>query len=239
MTFKKIVSVNLLILLMGLSLPSIGKESFSPKKMSLLQCFNLQKNLYTGHLPKKTPVVLQTIVEKHKEHSGLNYAGIVPWKPTKTKMVERFFIEKFNAEFLAQPLPAFDKTQKLGPAKMAVSDIRWSQVSCRNMSQDGKYSVVSNAHAIKNGSLDIKILPTIRVWRDNQGRVWTLDHRRLAAIKLSGVIKEIKVEFVAEEIVKAQKFKFGTLNEGRSIFVYQDEVGAKSDVAIVLMDELR
>ncbi len=224
---------------MGLSLQSFAKDTFTPKKMTLAQCFKLHKNLYTGNLPKKTPAVAKVMTEKQKELKGLNYVGVVPWKPQKRKMVERFFVEKLDANFLAQKLPTFDKGQKLGLSKLAVADIRWSQVACRNMSQDGKYSVVSNAHAIKNGTLDIKILPTIRVWRDDKGRVWTLDHRRLAAIKLSGVVKEIPVEFVSEEIVKAQKFKFGTLNDGKSIFIYQDEKGKKADLAVVLMDEVK
>lgn len=239
MDFRKLVLINLWILLMGLSLQSFAKESFIPKKMTLAQCFKLHKNLYTGNLPKKTPAVAQVMTKKEKELKGLNYVAVVPWKPQKRKMVERFLVEKFDANFLAQKLPTFDKTQKLGLSKLAVADIRWSQVACRNMSQDGKYSVVSNAHAIKNGTLDIKILPTIRVWRDDKGRVWTLDHRRLAAIKLSGAVKEIPVEFVSEEIVKAQKFKFGTLNDGKSIFIYQDEKGKKADLAVVLMDEVK
>jgi hypothetical protein len=226
-----------LLFLVMVSLPSIAKPTLPIPKLSLLQCFNIQKNLHTGNIPRSTPKVKEAINIRHKEVTGLDYAGIVPWDPQKRKAVQRFLIEKVNADFLAQQLPAFNKAQKLGPSRVAVSDIRWSQVSCRNMSQDKKYSVVSNAHAIKEGKLDIKILPTIRVWRDTQGRIWTLDHRRLAAIKLSGVIDEIPVEFVSEEIVKAQKFKFGTQNEGKSMFVYLDEPGAKEDLAIVLMDE--
>lgn len=238
MKAKKVILINLCILLIISSLPATAKDSFKPKKMTLAQCFKIHNNLYTGNLPKKTPLVAEVMIEKEKELKGLNYLSVVPWKPQKRKMVERFLVEKFGAKFLAQKLPNFDKTQKLGTAKLAVADIRWSQVACRNMSQDGKYSVVSNAHAIKNGTLDLKILPTIRVWRDDQDRVWTLDHRRLAAIKLSGVVKEIPVEFVSEEIVKAQKFKFGTLNDGKSMFVYQDEKGKKADIAVVLMDEV-
>jgi hypothetical protein len=237
--YRKLVLINLWILLMGLSLQTFAKDNFTPKKMTLAQCFKLHKNLYTGNLPTKTPAVAKVMIEKEKELKGLNYLSIVPWQPQKRKMVERFLVEKFDADFLAQKLPAFDKTQKLGAGRLAVADIRWSQVACRNMSQDGKYSVVSNAHAIKNGTLDIKILPTIRVWRDDKGRVWTLDHRRLAAIKLSGVVKEIPVEFVSEEVVKAQKFKFGTLNDGKSIFIYQDEKGKKADLAVVLMDGVK
>ncbi len=239
MGIKLFKNITLWILLVGLSHQAFARDSYLLRKLTLAQCFNIQKNLHTGHLPRMTPIASNSISDKHQELTGLNYAGIIPWKPMKRKAVSRFMVEKLNANFLAQKLPTFNKTQPLGVANVNIADIRWSQVACRNMSQDGKYTVIGNAHAIKNGTLDLKKLPTIRVWRDDQGRIWTLDHRRLAAIKLSGVVKEIPVEFVSEEIVKAQKFKFGTHNDGKSLLVYQDEATAKSDIAVVLMDETK
>lgn len=52
-------------------------------------------------------------------------------------------------------------------------------------------------------------------------------------MRLSGVVKEIPVEFVSEATVKAQRFKFTTRSEGESIFVRVEKPG-QEDVAIVI-----
>jgi hypothetical protein len=85
---------------------------------------------------------------------------------------------------------------------------------CANISQDKKYSVVKN-----------------------EGRVWTLDYRRLAAMRLSGVVDKIEVEFVSEALVLEQKLKFSTQNSGRSILVHLDEDDAVEDLSIVITNE--
>jgi hypothetical protein len=229
--------LGLFLVLLFISVQHVhARDAISVKKLSLVQCFRIHKNLETGNSQKITKSIEKLMLEKHKELEGLNYVGVVAWKPQKRKVVKRFFVEKFKVEAWAQPLPQFDKTQKLGETIVNVSDIKWSQVHGRNMSQDGKYSVVQNAHDLKSGKLSVTKLPTIKVWRDTDGRIWTLDHRRLAAIKLSGAFQTLKVEFVSEDIVKAQQFKFGTQNEGQSLFVYQDEKTKKTDLAVILMD---
>lgn len=227
----------LIALFVTLSQPGHSKEPY--KKLSLLQCFKLQRSLKYGHIEKLDSAAKGDIAATHSELRGLDYSGVVPWSPRKSEVVRRFAIEKLEMESLAAKMPVYDKTQKLGKTKVKVNDIRWSQMAANNVSQDGKYTVVGNAKAIKDGTLNITKLPTIRVWRDNQGRIWTLDHRRLAAIRLSGVIDEIEVEFVSEALVKEQKFKFSNRDEGRSIFLYLDEKDAKTDKAIVLSNEGR
>ncbi|WPU65995.1 hypothetical protein [Peredibacter starrii] len=215
---------------------SIAKSTGN--KLTLLQCFKLQTSLRYGHINDRDKATKADITKTHELLKGLNYSAVVPWSPKKREIVRRFGIEKLEMDELASKyMPLYDKTQKIGKAKIKVNDIRWSQMAANNVSQDGKYTIVGNAKAIKDGSLNITKLPTIRVWRDVQGRVWTLDHRRLAAIKLSGVIDEIEVEFVAESLVKEQKFKFSNRDEGRTIFLYMDEKDAKSDKAIVLSRE--
>ncbi|MDR2039443.1 MAG: hypothetical protein LBQ60_16090 [Bacteroidales bacterium] len=50
----------------------------------------------------------------------------------------------------------------------------------------GNYTVLGNAEALTNGTLNPKIL-RMNVWKDANGKVWTLDNRRLGAFRLSGL----------------------------------------------------
>lgn len=212
-----------------------GKE-VNPR-ITVKQCFNtVLPNLLTGNRVPLTKEWRTNQLAKEKELDGLNYAAVVPWVPRKRDAVHRFFIEKFNFKN-PNPMPVYDTAQQLGKQTVRLRDIRYSQANCRNMSQDKKYSVVANARSIKEGKLDIKVLPTIRVWRDTQGRIWTLDHRRLAAMHLSGAIDKLEVEFVSEALVKEQVFKFGTRNEGKTIFVYQDDADEKMSVVLMHKEE--
>jgi hypothetical protein len=205
----------------------------------LLRNLTLLQNLETGHLATRPEKYAAIIAKKNEELAGLAYDGLIPWHPRKRDAVKRFFIEKFGMNELGQELPAFDKTQQLGKADVDIMDIHWSQVNARNMSQDGKYSVVGNAKSFKEGKLKVSDLPPIRVWRDATGKIWTLDHRRLAAMRLSGVIEQVPVEFVDEATVKAQQFKFGTLNGGKSLFVWMDEPGTEAELSIVISNDIK
>jgi hypothetical protein len=225
----------LLLIVSAGTLSARSTQAPAPK-LSVLQCFQISDNIVTGHVGKQTDQLKHGIRAKEKELQGLSYSAVIPWTPKRRDALKRIFIEKLDLEN-PNTLPRYDRLQKLGKAQISLRDIRFSQINCRNMSQDKKYSVVSNAKAIKEGTLDIKKLPTIRVWRDVEGRIWTLDHRRLAAMRLSGVVEKIEVEYVSEELVKAQKFKFSTHNSGKSIFVHLDEPEAKEKLAIVLMND--
>lgn len=227
---------TLVLLSLLMIFPAWGKEASAPK-LTVLQCFKIYENLLTGHIGKNTDRIKKAIAEKEKEIEGLDFAAVVPWDPKDRDKVKRFMIEKLDMDFLGQKLPTYDKSQKVGKAKMNVKEIRWSQANCRNSSQDKRFTVINNAKALKEGTLKVETLPTIRVWKDTDGKVWTLDHRRLAAIRLSGVVDEIPVEFVDEATVIAQQFKFGTRNDGKSIFVQLDGPEEKEKLSIVLINE--
>jgi len=87
----------------------------------------------------------------------------------------------------------------------------------QDSSGDGVYTVLDNAIQLRDGVLKPQDLPTIRVWKDEQGRIWTLDHRRLAAYRIAGNLDSIPVQWVAPEIVERERFKFTTQSEGRTI----------------------
>lgn len=211
-----------------------GKDGFTPKKLTLLQYFKLQHSLQYGHIESLNAAAKKDITDTHLNMAGLQYSGIIPWSPKKREVVKRFAIEKLSMTKLADKIPEFDKTQKLGKTTVDIKDIRWSQMAANNVSQDGKYTVINNAKSLRDGTLQLTKLPTIRVWRDTKGRIWTLDHRRLAAIKLSGVVRKLEVEFIDEATVLAQRFKFSNRNEGKTMFVFLNEPDAKTKKAVVL-----
>lgn len=226
---KKTRILGLILLLATTSTFAVSADK------SLINCYFTQLNMKTGHTLKMDSRLARSRELKREELEGLNFVGIVPWKPKKRDAVTRVITEKTGTNlFMRAWPPKYMKNQKLGEETVNVKDIFWSQAQARNTSQDKLYSVVGNARSIKEGTLDITKLPTIKVWRDETGKIWTLDHRRLAAVKLSGVIDKIKVEFVSEEIVKAQKFKFSTQNEGNSIMIYLDgkEDGGQLSVVV-------
>jgi hypothetical protein len=75
---------------------------------------------------------------------------------------------------------------------------------------------LANAEALANGSLKASDLPVIKVWQDQTGKIWTLDHRRLGAFRLSE-LDEVPVQWVTPAEVEHNMFKMTTKTEGKSI----------------------
>lgn len=76
----------------------------------------------------------------------------------------------------------------------------------------GEYTVLGNAEALKAGTLDPNLL-RMNVWKDASGKIWTLDHRRLAAFRLSG-LQEAPVQWATPN---GQMWKMTTTNGGTAI----------------------
>lgn len=205
------------ILLALFSLQALAGKPLSHSK--ILNCLPLYNALNTGHFATRPNKELAKILKTAKtEIEGLNYMGLVVWKPKEITDFQRKLVRYHNVEKYAAKIPVFDKAQKEGEAIVLVDDLRFSQLGCKNESEGG-FTVINNAKAFKNGTLKVEDLPALRVWRDVDGKIWTLDHRRLAAMKLSGAVKEAKVVFVSEETVNVQRFKFDTQTDGKTIFV--------------------
>ena len=81
----------------------------------------------------------------------------------------------------------------------------------------GDYTVLGNIDALKSGDLlPSQLGSPIKVWKDADGVIWSLDHRRLAAFKEAG-ISEIPVEWATRAEVKNQAWKMSTKTDGLSI----------------------
>ncbi|HFK1812638.1 TPA: hypothetical protein ACGXQD_005834 [Bacillus cereus] len=117
---------------------------------------------------------------------------------------------------------AFLSTTSASAEEMDVTNIYFMQDTANNAgthSTTGKtYTVLDNAIALKKGErLRPTDFPPIRVYGDPNGKIWTLDHRRLITFKLAG-IDTINVIRVTKEVYENEKpFKHSTTNEGESI----------------------
>ncbi|EAY1044157.1 RHS repeat-associated core domain-containing protein, partial [Salmonella enterica] len=95
-------------------------------------------------------------------------------------------------------------------------DVRYMQSSIKN--QTGEYTVLGNAEALLNGTLKPSALPPIKIWKDNLGKIWTLDHRRLAAFKLAG-LDSVPFKWASPNEVANQMRKMTTKTDGKSIIL--------------------
>ncbi|EAY3827609.1 RHS domain-containing protein [Salmonella enterica] len=95
-------------------------------------------------------------------------------------------------------------------------DVRYMQSSIKN--QTGEYTVLGNAEALLNGTLKPSALPPIKIWKDNLGKIWTLDHRRLAAFKLAG-LDSAPFKWASPNEVANQMWKMTTKTDGKSIIL--------------------
>lgn len=90
------------------------------------------------------------------------------------------------------------------------NEIYFMQNSIKNTT--GEFTVLGNAEALANGSLNPNVL-RMNVWKDASGKVWTLDHRRLGAFRLSG-LQEAPIQWANPS---GQMWKMTTTNGGASI----------------------
>lgn len=93
-------------------------------------------------------------------------------------------------------------------------DVHFMQDSIRN--QTGDFTVLGNAKALKNGTLSPNDFPNIKIWKDDNGKLWTLDHRRLASYRLAG-IDSIPFNWASSNEVRNQMWKMTTTTGGETI----------------------
>jgi RHS repeat-associated protein len=90
--------------------------------------------------------------------------------------------------------------------------IHFMQSSAKN--QTGDYTVIENANALSNGTLQPEILK-IKIWKDNNDKIWTLDHRRLAAFKIAK--KCVPYEWASQKEIDSQMWKMTTKTGGQTM----------------------
>lgn len=141
----------------------------------------------------------------------------------------------------AKMIPQYQAVTSM-PTRLNLSEIHFMQSHASNNFADAKYTVVENARALRDGKLNSDNLPPLGVWQDTSGKIWTVDHRRLASLILSGKIETVKVHWVEKAEVERQRYKMNTLAEGNFLLltakrrqsILVEKPGAKSLVTTTL-----
>ena len=116
-----------------------------------------------------------------------------------------------NLQFFAKKS---GKAVEKGSNTVNPKDVNFMQSSIKN--QTGEYTVLGNAEALKNGTLQATDLPEIRIWQDVDGKLWTLDHRRLAAFRIAE-LDSVPFRWATDEEIAGQMWKMTTKTNGTSI----------------------
>lgn len=93
-------------------------------------------------------------------------------------------------------------------------DVNFMQSSIKNLT--GEHTVLGNAEALKNGTLQATDSPEIQIWQDVDGKLWTLDHRRLAAFRIAE-LDSVPFRWATDEEIAGQMWKTTTKTNGTSI----------------------
>ena len=91
--------------------------------------------------------------------------------------------------------------------------IRFSQASIRAALQDGT-SIDDLAAELRSGRIRPHDVPAIRVFERN-GKLFTLDNRRLEAFRRAGV--DVPVRMASPQEIADEAWKFTTHNDGVSV----------------------
>lgn len=169
------------------------------------------------------------------EMNGLSFVDVIFWEEHPFNKHRRDVIrsgEKWPGH-IELPLYNTEKQGNKSPGtieEVSVKELHFMQDSAKNKS--GEYTIIGNAKALKAGILSIDIFPPLQVWRDQSGKIWSLDHRRLAAYILSGVIDKAPVVFVDKAAVEADRFKMSNSDRGKSIIMHLPE----SNLAYIIIN---
>ncbi len=157
---------------------------------------------------------------------GLNYERF--YFASEEKLKDKLNYYQFQE--MVTPVTAPKNKELLIP----IHNIHFMQHNCRYRSRpkNGGYSVLENARRLKDGSIQIIDIPPIHIWRDSTGKIWTLNHRRLAAYVLSGSVKKAYVVWVDPEEVLLPKNldKWDPYKEGR----YLEIIDPTNGYAIII-----
>ena len=155
--------------------------------------------------------------------TGLHYNFFRYYEPNVGRFVNQdpiglwggsnFYQFALNMQRWIDVLGLTGKCQNCPPGTMPTKDIHFMQSSAKN--QTGDYTVLQNAADLKSGKLDPNIL-RVNIWKDESGKTWTLDHRRLAAFKIAK-IECTPVQEANSSMVKKQMWKMTTKTEGKSM----------------------
>ena len=163
------------------------------------------------------------IKDNNVKKSGPDYTATYPRDNVNTdwRTQERVNAQRnaSNSQLMPMNLQFFaakgdESGSKSGSNTVNPKDVNFMQSSIKN--QTGEHTVLGNAEALKNGTLQATDLPEIRIWKDVDGKLWTLDHRRLAAFRIAE-LDSVPFRWATDEEIAGQKWKMTTKTNGTSI----------------------
>lgn len=117
-----------------------------------------------------------------------------------------------------QVLPVFQPAKQTLNA-LPVNQILFMQESASLPFQNNKNDIIDLALALKSGKVKVANIPPIEIWQDQQGRIWTTNHRRVITMILAG-ITQMPVKWADRATVLQNKKEFTTTNGGKKITVW-------------------
>ena len=122
--------------------------------------------------------------------------------------------------------PKFRERAEPRPGRLPLNVLHFMQSSIWDVFHDTKYDVITTAYQLQRGELEVSALPVVQVWEDDEGKVWTLNHRRVAACRLAGNVGEVPVRWATREEVERNRYEYTTRTEGRSIIgILHEDLG--------------
>gem|GEM_PF-6160464 len=123
-----------------------------------------------------------------------------------------------------RPLPRYARP-KNRPGRLSVRRLLFMQDSASGLFTDRRYDVIDLAKDLKTGRVKTGDLPSIEVWQDTNGRIWTMSHRRTLAMIMAG-LDQVPVRWADESTVLQNRSQLTSTNGGKKITVWlADNVG--------------
>lgn len=172
-------------------MPKINKliPNFAPKIENVISGLNVKTN--------KILSKIDSFINKASNKVNSMISNVTPTSMKSSTLITDTIDNKLNLNKpLMMDLQLFSLkrggTQAELPSTLNPKDVHFMQSSIKN--QTGSHTVLENVEALRNGTLKASDLPNIKVWKDDAGKIWTLDHRRLGAFKQAG-LDEVPIEW--------------------------------------------
>ena len=136
------------------------------------------------------------------------------------KVISEDFFNQDQKRIVSKPFPRYQMPSKPEPKTVPINAIHFMQTSIWGVFTQSKYDVITTAHQLKDHSLLISQLPKLEIWQDQQHRIWTLDHRRLAAMTMARNVKNVPVIWASKQEVQQYRSRYTTTSQGKQILMY-------------------
>ena len=207
--FRRYIVTLLLLLVI---LPKVCSASLCDDVLTLRKKFAKEHEYILSK--ENTPDHLSATTRKFRQIlKGLNYFKVI--------ILSDSFLHLDKQRLQTKPFPSFiPPSPTHSPKNIPIWKIHFMQNSIWVLFHNNKYDMITTAKLLKNHCLKISSLPKIHVWKDKNGHIWTLNHRRVAAAILAGNIKQLPVIWASRKEVKQNQSEYTTRHHGSVVIAY-------------------